>query len=591
MDDVGELAARWGIELEFVDALGRPQRAEADTVRRIAESLAASGEPCQFGDAGGARQRAYQGDGQSRRWLLAVQLYGVRSATNWGHGDFTDLSMLISLAAKIGAAGIGLNPLHALFPDRPEEASPYAPNSRLFLNPLYIDVSAAPGFPGLVEARLVDAVEQLRGTSTVDYTGVARAKLLALRAAYAKFSQLPDETEDFENFRRDRGRSLQAFAAFETLRHRFPDAPWWEWPPEWREPTDAVLRSLRLSAGEEMAFHEYVQWIADRQLRRCHELARALDLSIGLYVDLAVGVDAGGADAWAGNGNLLAGLSIGAPPDPLNTLGQEWGVTSYNPHRLAECDFAPLRDMLRCAMRYAGAVRIDHILGLKRLYVVPRGLGAAKGTYLRCPFESLLAVIAEESQRQQCIVIGEDLGTVPEGFREALAAWGIWTYVVMLFEREHDGAFRAPERYPVDAVATFSTHDLATFSGWLSGHDLRVKRGIGMDPGERDDERERAVAALLQSRRRHGFEGEGFIPIARYLAATPARLVVISVEDVLMIEDQINVPGTVDQHPNWRRRLPVPVEALETDPRLHDLGEVFAQAGRACRRYTKSQKL
>jgi 4-alpha-glucanotransferase len=400
MDDVAELAARWGIERDFFDARGNHRRADPEAVRRIAASLSASGDPCAIAETGRPPQRAWQGDGQSRLWLLAIQLYAVRSGANWGHGDFSDLAALLTLASKIGAAGIGLNPLHALFVDRPEQASPYAPNSRLFLNPLYIDVLAAPGFPGLVETGLADAVVRLRDGDMVDYTGVARAKMTGLRAAFASFRKHGENRHEFEAFRRAREASLARFAAFETLRIRFPDRAWWDWPPEWRQPTDAALRSLHLIAGEEIEFHEYVQWVADRQLRRCQELARTLGLRIGLYVDMAVGVEPGGADAWAGHGDLLNDVSIGAPPEPLNTLGQEWGITTYNPHRLLACDFAPFRDMLRFAMRHAGAIRIDHILGLKRLYVVPRGCAAAEGTYLRCPFESLLAVIAEESRRQ-----------------------------------------------------------------------------------------------------------------------------------------------------------------------------------------------
>jgi 4-alpha-glucanotransferase len=581
MNDVTELAARWGIEVEYFDASGRLRKADPGAVRRIAASLSDSGSPQDFGEAPRAGQRAYQGDGPRRMWVLAVQLYGIRSSRNWGHGDFSDLAALIALASKVGAAGIGLNPLHALFPDRADQASPYAPNSRLFLNPLYIDVAAAPGFPGLGDTGLVEEVKRLQETETVDYTAVARAKLKALRAAYARFTPHSEGFSDFEAFCSERGPALEWFAAFEAIRARFPTTAWWDWPQEWRQPTEESVKLLRRAAASEVGFHEYVQWVADRQLGRCADLARGFNLAVGLYVDVAVGVEPSGADAWAAHGTLLTGMSIGAPPDPLNTLGQEWGVTTFNPHQLVASDFGLFRAMLRSAMRYAGAIRLDHVLGLRRLYVIPRGCGAAHGTYLRCPCESLLAVIADESQRQRCIVIGEDLGTVPEGFRETLVRWGIWTYVVMLFEREHDGAFRHPERYPENALATFSTHDLATFSGWLSGHDLRVKRDIGLDPGERDDERMQAVAALDEARLHHGFEGEGFLPIARYLAATPSRLVVVSIEDVLMIEDQVNVPGTINQHPNWRRRLPITIEALEREKGLHQIADALAAAGRA----------
>ncbi|MEA2936943.1 MAG: 4-alpha-glucanotransferase [Alphaproteobacteria bacterium] len=583
MDDLAELAARWGIDLEFLDARGRRQSADPEAVGRIAAALAAAGPPATAAAAigEGRPERAWQGPDHSPAWILAVQLYGVRSRSNWGHGDFGDLAGLLRLAAEIGAAGIGLNPLHMLFPDRPEQASPYAPNSRLFINPLYIDMAAVAGAAG---SGLGGELDRLRGSEMVDYTGVARAKISALRRAYERFRRdpQPGQRRDFEAFRHERGPALERFACFETLRRRF-EGPWWEWPAEWRRPAPGALAALREAEADEVGLHEFMQWIADRQLRHCAGLARSLGLAVGLYIDLAVGVDAGGADAWAGQDTMLTGLSVGAPPDLLNTAGQDWGVTSYNPHRLLALAFEPWREQLAATMRHAGAIRLDHILGLKRLYVIPHGLGAARGAYLAFPFEAMLAVIAQESLRHRCIVIGEDLGTVPEGFRQTLSDWGLWSYLVMLFEREHDGSFRPPERYPQNALATFSTHDLPTFAGWMSGHDLAVKRAIGLDPGETDDERHNARAALHDAlaRRGHDQHSEGFAAIARYLAATPSRLVSVAIEDVLGDCEQVNVPGTVDQHPNWRRRLAVSVEDLTGDERVRRVAAAFAQGGRA----------
>jgi 4-alpha-glucanotransferase len=532
-----------------------------------------------------APERAYQGDASGRLWAIAVQLYGVRSRRNWGIGDFTDLEQLIETAAGAGAAGIGLNPLHALFDDRPEQASPYAPNTRLFLNTLYIDVNAVPEFPGLRAAGVEQEVRRLRGTELVDYAGVASVKLKGLRLAYVNFREQAQgaRRRDFEAFRQEMGEALTRFACFEVLRRRFPQV-WWEWPAEWRTPNAETLERLRLAEPEEVGFYEYVQWIADRQLGACQAKARGCGMPIGLYIDLAVGVDAGGADAWSEQSAILSSLSVGAPPDLLNTAGQNWGLAGFNPAELAAQAFEPFRRMLRSAMRHAGAVRLDHILGLKRLYLIPHGLDPKQGAYLRFPLDGMLAVAAQESVRGRCIVIGEDLGTVPPGFRETLADWGIWSYLVMLFERGQDGSFHPPEHYPANALATFSTHDLPTFAGWASGHDLAVKRALDIDPGETDQERDRARTAFQQALDRRGLAhdpGGDFVAATRYLAATPSRLLVVSMEDILGVADQPNVPGTVTEHPNWRRRLPVLLEDLAEDARLRELGRVMAEAERA----------
>jgi 4-alpha-glucanotransferase len=315
-------------------------------------------------------------------------------------------------------------------------------------------------------------------------------------------------------------------------------------------------------------------------LTACCERIRQRGLSIGLYLDVAVGVSAAGFDAWSNRASVIDAVSVGAPPDNLNVEGQNWGLAGTNPIALEQEAFEPFRRMLQESMRYAGAVRLDHVLGLKRLFLVPRGMSAAEGTYVRFPFESLLAVAAQESVADHCIIIGEDLGTVPEGFRETLADWGIWSYKVMVFEREHDGRFRSPEAYRAEALATFNTHDLATFAGWATDHDLRVKRGIGIDPGESEPDRDRARAALRQA---VGLSDEGdadFPAVAAYLARSPSRLVVVAMEDVLGLLDQPNIPGTVHEHPNWRRRLPITLEQFAGDKRLARLAEIMAAAGR-----------
>jgi 4-alpha-glucanotransferase len=510
-----------------------------------------------------APPRAFDGD-FDRCWLLAVQLYGVRSARNWGIGDFSDLAGLIELAGHLGADGVGLNPLHALFDDRPADCSPYSPNSRLFLNALYIDVERISEFEPRVFGGSRDAIARLRAGDTVDYIGVAELKWRALRSAFKKFSADPatGRQRDFVKFRAERAPLLSRFACFEVLRHKF-NKPWWEWPEEWRQPDDAKCAGLREGPdGAEIEFVEFVQWTADRQLQSCRDLAARLGMKVGLYLDVAVGVQADGFDAWNEQVAISRRLAVGAPPDPLNTSGQNWGLAGFNAAGLEIKSFEPYRDMLRASMRYAGAIRLDHVLGLKRLYLVPHGFAADNGVYVQMPFEALLAATALESVAHRCVVIGEDLGTVPEGFREQIADWGIWSYQVMMFERDDQGKFRDIDHYAPNALVTFNTHDLSTYAGWRSFSDLARKRSLGIDPGESDDARWHALAMLTDVLRHHGIDRYDLNAVVGFLARTKSRLLAVSLEDLLGVIDQPNIPGTVNEHPNWRQRLPLAIDEI-----------------------------
>ena len=505
--------------------------------------------------------KAYAGTFE-RTWMLAVQLYGLRSDRNWGIGDFTDLQDLIRVGASLGAGGIGLNPLHALFDDRPAECSPYSPNSRLFLNPLYIDVEALPEFTGAADSELAP----LRRSGLVDYPAVAAAKWRALRAAFDQFQSKPNPSRQaaFEAFRAERAPLLTRFACFEMLRHRYQKA-WWEWPSEFQHPDDAQCAELCAGPdGAEVAFIEYVQWNADVQLKACFDLTRDLDMPVGLYLDVAVGVQAGGFDAWNEQVAISRHLSVGAPPDALQPAGQNWGLAGFNAAGLEAQGFAPFKDMLRASMRYAGAIRLDHVLGLNRLYVVPHGYRPQNGAYVEMPLEALLAVTAQESVANDCVVIGEDLGTVPDGFRDHMAAWGIWSYLVMMFERDERYAFRGLDHYAANALVTFNTHDLPTYAGWRSYHDLQLKRSIGIDPGESDDARRYAIEMLDTVLRQNGIDRSDFFGVAHFLARTRTRLEAIALEDLLGVTDQPNIPGTIDEHPNWRQRLPATVDMLSS---------------------------
>jgi 4-alpha-glucanotransferase len=504
---------------------------------------------------------AYGGD-FDRCWLLAVQLYGARSSHNWGIGDFGDLDRLIELAAQLGADGIGLNPLHALFDDRPGHCSPYSPNSRLFLNPLYVDVERVPGFRPSHENR--DTLIRVRQSEIVDYGEVAGLKWRALRSAFNEFkaNSKSECQQEFENFRRDGAPLLSRFACFEVLRHKF-QKPWWEWPEEWRRPDDAKCTRLRQSEHRaDIEFIEFVQWTADRQLGACRRRAKQLGMKVGLYLDVAVGVQSDGFDAWNEQSAISRQLAIGAPPDMLNTAGQNWGLAGFNAAGLEISTFEPYRQMLRASMRHAGAIRLDHVLGLNRLYLVPDGFAADNGVYVEMPFEALLAVTAQESVAHRCVVIGEDLGTVPEGFRDQMADWGIWSYQVMLFERDEHGKFRDIDYYARNALVTFNTHDLSTYAGWRSFSDLKLKRSLGVDPGESDDARWNALTRLSEVLRDHGVERHDLYAVAGFLARTKSRLLAISLEDLLGILDQPNIPGTVNEHPNWRQRLPLAIDEI-----------------------------
>lgn len=539
------------------------------------EGLAVGSYRLQLDDSGSLHEdvplivapvRAYVGD-FDRGWLLAVQLYGIRSKRNWGMGDFTDLANLIRMGADLGADGVGLNPLHALFDDRPGDFSPYAPNSRLFLNALYIDVEKAPGFK---QAPDKAEIEKARAGDQVDYRAVAALKWPALRAAFAAFTKdsksadAKELSKEFAAWRRERGELLERFTCFEVLRHRF-NAPWWEWPAEWQQPDAAKCRDLLKGADKaEADFIAYVQWLAERQLRACKDLSRSLGMKVGLYLDVAVGVQSDGFDAWQEQGAISRSLSVGAPPDPLNTVGQNWGLAGFNAPGLELKSFQPFRDMLRASMRHAGAIRLDHVLGLKRLYLVPHGFPARQGAYVQMPFDALLAVTALESDANHCVVIGEDLGTVPEGFREQMADWGLWSYKVMMFERDEAGRFRGVDYYPPNALITFNTHDLSTYAGWRSFGDLKTKRGLDIDPGETDQERWDALGLLDEVLRHHEIETHDLNSVISFLSRTRSRLLAVSMEDLLGVVDQPNIPGTIDEHPNWRQKLPVQLEDIAT---------------------------
>jgi 4-alpha-glucanotransferase len=524
-----------------------------------------------------AYQPAFALEGQ-RSWVLSVQLYSLCNARNFGHGDFTDLRHLLELVANAGGGGVGVNPLHALSEADPEEASPYAPSSRVFLNWLYIDVGGLPG----IEPNELEAMQphQSRDDGLIDYGGVAAAKEKVLRLAYRRFvdNASDSDREAFAVFRQDMGADLHRYAAFCLLRRR-EGGSWRYWRRPWAQPTAQDIEALVQKEADEIGFHEFVQFEAFRQLSRCKEVAQQRGMEIGLYLDIAVGVHPDGFDAWNDPDVFLQGASIGAPPDALNKMGQNWGLTSFHPGVLRQRGYDPLRKMLGASMRHAGAIRIDHVLGLNRLYIIPPGSDAMHGAYIRYPLDELLAVIAMESQFHRCLVIGEDLGTVPDGLREKLRDFGIWTYRVMMFEQDGTG-FHGPDRYPEAALATFSTHDLPTFAGWRGGRDIELMQSLGLPAAEDASQRAATVQRLRQVLEAEDADGPSYDAVIDFLFRTPARLISFGLEDLMNLERQINMPGTYREYPNWRhcvRFEPSEVKALlervsrldRQDSRLH----------------------
>ena len=540
-----------------------------------------------------------------RGWGASVQLYGVRSERNWGIGDFTDLATIVQQWGAAGASVVGVNPLHALFAHDPSRASPYSPSSRSFVNPLYVDVTAIADFRESAAARAIveapgfaTALARLRDVPLVDYAGVAAAKRTVLEALFAHFraahlARGGERADAFRRFVADGGDALRLFATFDALQEHLSRADasvwgWPAWPAEYRDPRSAQVARFASEHADRVEFFEYLQWQADLQLRVIDGLVGEIGLAPGLYADLAVSVDPGGAETWANQRLYALDASIGAPPDAFSPNGQRWGLPPMLPDRLHESGYAPIVALLRAQMRHAGALRIDHVMGLERLFWVPPGGTPADGAYVHYPAETLLGLIALESHRHRCVVIGEDLGTVPPSVEHALEANDVLSCRVLWFEKDGDG-FRAPADYPERALVSVSTHDLPTLAGWWRGQDIDERARFGLIPAEqrdtlrseRRDERERLVraidaAALLPDALRDAAARDDVDPaLARavhaFLASTPCALLLVQLDDVLEVVEQANLPGTVDQHPNWRRKLPLALERWPDDERFATL--------------------
>lgn len=549
-----------------------------------------------------------------RWWGLCVQLYSLRSERNWGIGDFTDLSELVATAAAQGAAFIGLSPLHALRMDRADLASPYSPSSRLALNPLFIDVTAMPEFLRSAPAQALYAdgafqqrLEALRGADAVQYADVAAAKEEMLALLWEEFRQgdwkaLSPRGVAFQAFLQEHDATLGQHALYEALqRHLSRGSPdiwgWPAWPEALRDPRGAEVQAFAREHAEAVAYHMWLQWTARTQLDQAGDRARAL-MPVGLYCDLAVGASDGGSETWTLQDLYARGMNVGAPPDPLNTQGQDWGLPPLNPVALSAARFMPIRRLLHAVMHPAGALRMDHVMALMRLFWIHNGAG----TYVAYPLEALLAVLAIESHRHRCLVIGEDLGNVAPRMREAMAQRAVLSYRPLIFERLDGGTFRPPAQWPAQALAVVSTHDLPTLRGYWSGEDIEVQKRLGWLPDSEAHARSLIERAQDRVRLLMALQEEGLLPegatvdaqsvpeatpefiaaVHGYLARTPCWLAAVQIEDAIGQLEQVNVPGTTeDMQPNWRRRLAVPLDRLATHPCFAAVASAMrAQRGR-----------
>jgi len=521
---------------------------------------------------------------QGHTWALAAQLYSLRRADGGGIGDFTALAQLAREAGAHGASGLAISPVHAAFGAHPDRYSPYAPSSRLFLNILFIDPAAVFGADKLAQAvaelELEDEIARLEALPLIDWVGVAKIRRAVLRHLFDRFpaNASPDEVQDFKRFKERGGEALERHARFEVLQS-LPEGGgaegegWRSWPSPLRDPRSESVARLSRQHADEVRFELFLQWLADRGLANAQREARAAGMSIGLIADLAVGTDPSGSHAWSRQNDILDRLSPGAPPDLFNTGGQGWGLTAFSPRAMRLNGYAAFIEMLRATLAHAGGVRIDHALGLQRLWLVPEGASPKEGVYLAFPFDDMMNLISLEAWRHDAVVIGENLGTVPEGFDDRIARAGMLGMSVLWFERSEDGGFRTPASWNVNNVAMSTTHDLPTIAGWWVGRDIDWRAKLDMlgdvDEAAQRAEREQDKQALWRAVAPQGgsLPAEAPIPeVLGLLAKTPAPLLILPIEDVLGVVEQPNLPATIDTHPNWRQRLDIPVEQLFADP-------------------------
>ncbi len=546
--------------------------------------------------------------GGRRLWGLNLPLYALKSRRNWGIGDAGDLRAVTDWAASLGAAFVGVNPLHAPPPLPTADPSPYSPTSRLFYNFLYLDLEQVPEMALCREAQDLLAspefqagLARLREGPLVPYAQVFQEKLRVLKLLFHAFwehhgppeAPLSPRGRVFAEFLVEKGDSLERFGEFGALSDLLQDRDWRRWPEKYRHPGSAAVADFARQHQRDVRCYQYAQWLMASRLQQVGQAARNRGLPFALYQDLALGADAGSFDTWAYQDLYARGIAVGAPPDAFSPQGQNWGIPPLIPERLRESGYRLFIDTIRANSPADGMLRLDHAMGLFRLLCIPSGMSAAQGAYLHYRVRELLAVLALESVRRRTLIIGEDLGTVPPYVRRELGRFGVFSYRVFYFERDRDGLFLAPENYQPLALAAVTTHDLPTLAGFWRGRDLAFRREAQLYAEPHQAEADMAARQQDRVKLQEALQNRGLLPekfglpadpaascppvvrqgVLEYLAQSRAALMEVRLEEVFGFPEQQNFPGTNNEHPNWRRRLPLSLEEMIQDLEAVNLAE------------------
>ena len=531
--------------------------------------------------------------GEKKGWALAAQIYSLRSARDGGIGNLRGVAELGRAAGAAGADALAISPMHALFGAAPGHFSPYSPSTRLFYNPLHASIDLA--FPGgefadlAIEEGLAEEMARLEGLPEVDWIAATPARISLFRKLFAALRDRSESHEpnfmSFHQFRRDASPLLRSHATFEVLHKRFAVDEgvwhWRDWPQDMRHPDSPAVADFAAAHADEVEFQLFLQWIVGRSYAEAQRVCRSSGMAVGLVADLAIGMDGSGSHAWSRQHEILQDVELGAPPDYYSASGQKWGLTSFSPRGLALSAYSPFIDTLRACLRYVGGLRIDHVMGMTRLWLVPKGASATEGAYVSYPSETLFRLAALESWRHKAVLIGEDLGTLPDGFRDYLRSQGVAGMRVLRFETNGD-SYVEPRYWDESSVAMTTTHDLVATAGWWAGEDIDP---AAPNRGELENIRAWDRGLLWASFCRSGvatgdrpepWDTDPVVAAAlRYIAKTPCHLRLVSIEDAIGSRAQPNVPGTTTEKPNWRHRLPGPAgELLANDGvrgRLSDL--------------------
>lgn len=596
------LAEGLGVPANYQDMNGETREVSAKTRRAIVKALGGTGttpdktltlSPPRLTVPAGASCYIPHFLDDTPVWGIAAQVYELNSSRNWGIGDLADVRSLCSIAAAAGADFVGLSPLHALFPAEPERCSPYSPSNRSFLNPIFLALDDIPGFDD--DLCNAEQLGDLRERSFVDYTAVTEVKMAALRVLWQRFSESDDQParygkDAFDAFRNEGGDPLFGHCLFEALSFEMVanghGSGWHSWPEAYRQRQGAAVEAFRQSHANEIDFLVWLQWLMNVQLGDVRDHAKQVGLRLGLYFDFAVGEVPDGSSTWATPDLVLADLRVGAPADIFSDTGQDWGLVPLSPEALRTQKMKPYRDLLERTMRYAGALRLDHAMGIWQLFVMPAGVPATEGGYLRYRFEDMVQVVADLSRETRTVMIGEDLGNVPDGFRPAMDQADILGYRVLYFEAEPEGF--DPAALTAKALACLSTHDLPPLRGWWANSDIAFGEAQGLYDADKadllSDDRVKRKHSLLKAAGKPSSDADPaeeaisetlVVELHRLLARSASMLAAVRLADLSGEERSSNIPGTSTEYPNWRAKLQLPLETLAEFPLMNKIVSVM----------------